>query len=491
MLYIYIAIVHTPSPSNSHVMDVEHTAIPSSVSKSATRAAITSVSSLTHVVTPTRIAPNVGRRRQGTPILVRAEPSPSHRARMASIFENAAADIESSRKSSSHYCTNSSSISSTQVTRRSSFLYFKGTPLLPQLCESSSEESLSLASTHELSPSLLFDRSHTMLPLPSPRLSTFVAVKREGQEPLSSGFTSPITATNRIHMERAIYPQLIAPDSEDGECHSTHGVPYIIPTPAPIFTEPVAMRDIDAWLDELMDPTPEPVLKSACSPKPIASRLASPVRRRSSQGSSLVQRKLRGAAPSTPSHNSQVESLTFHWQPWNSYAVVEGSGRLIPSEMNCKLDSMARQSSNKENLPPPTISLSWSSITSSSASLSPHCPDQVNTSPKTPLITVTKPAGLYTLQKQLLPSFDAALPYKKFRPSFPWTGPLIRSPVGKPSDIAELNICEDVPAETGYVARDDIQMSPDVQRRWKGKGSKRDRRPSYWDQDIIPEPSSR
>ena len=459
-------------------MDVECPALPCLANNGTTRAENTDVSSPPHVLTPRRITPNVGRRRQGTPILFRTEPSPSHRARMASIFENAAADIQSSRRSWSQYCTDSSSISSTQITRRSPFLYSKGTPLLPQQSESSS-----LSSTYELSP--------------PPRFSTIAAVNRVGQEPLSSGFTSPITATNRICVERAIYPQLIAPDLEDEECHSTHGVPYIIPTPASVSTEPVAMRDIDAWLDELMDPTPEPVRKPTCSPMVIASRLAPPVQSRSPQGSSLVQRKLRGTRASAPPRSLQVETITANRQPSHSYTVVEEPSRLAPSEASCKLVPMARQSSNKENLPPPTISLSWSSITSSSSPHSPHCPNQVNSSPETPLITITKPAVHNAFQNPPPPSFTAALPRKKFRPSFPEPGRLIESPMGKPSNAARFEIPadgvadEDLPAETGDMAGDQVQMSPDVQRHRKGKGPRRDRRPSYWDEDIVPELSPR
>ena len=478
-------------------MDVECPAPPRFANNNATRADSTDVPLLAHAVTPQRIAPNVGRRRQGTPALFRAEPSPSHCARMASIFENAAADIQLSRRPLPQYCMDSSSISSTQITRGSPFLYPKGTPLLPPQSVPTSGASSSLSSTHGFSLPPEVDRPLDMPPLPPPRISTSITVNIVGQEPLSSGFTSPTTATNRICMDKAIYPRLLASYLEDEECHSTHGVPYIMPTPTPVSTQPVQMRDIDAWLDELMDPTPDPVPKPTYSPKVISGRLALPVQSRGPPGSSLFQRKLRSATPSAPPRNPQVEILTASRQSSYSYAVFNELGRLAPPEANCKLVSMAPQSSNKENLPPPTISLSWSSITSSSAPLSPNCPDQVNSSPETPLITITKPAVPYSFQNPPPHSSTAPLPCKKLRPSFPWPSPLFKGPVRKPFKDARFGIREDevagedVPTETGDIAGDYVHISPDVQRHRKGKGPRRDRRPSYWDEDIVPGPSPR
>jgi len=492
--------------------------------------------------TPRKATPNTSRRRRGTPNLTRAEATPSHRVKMAIIFQEAAAEIQ---ESLAQHTAGNASVPNTKRNRISLATYMQRYKekrnRQPKASEPPFDVQSNLQAIHAPTPPE--EQLLPAPPLPSHDSSCAFPVRTTGKEPLSSGFTSPVgPESNARYGKLPLSSSILPPGSDDGECHSTHGVPYII-TPQESAPEvPPQMRNIDAWLDKLMDPAPEPAPRS-----PLRSSVVSDLGR-SSPCAPLFSKKLRRPITRTKTCVFPTASAPGPRQPSFLYAPPTKPWCLVSLD---KVEGTARNTSNKENLPPPTRAGSWNSVisspprnspphtnavasptdqptkdTSPSLFLTPHhhtpSPNRIpsSTRAKSPALFLTP----YLSAPPRRPPHLSPLPnkYTKSSPPFPHFRP--GSPSPRPFPFA---ICEDEddytsirPDEIAYPATNnnrtphpkvkvvdkhdpwaidsrDLEpegemprLSPDVEvlRKGRGRGEwRRLRCGSYWDEDIVPE----
>lgn len=272
-----------------------------------------------------------------------------------------------------------------------------------------------------------------------------------GKEPLSSGFTTPAKPSSRGFGGGLILSSSLTPDPQDNDCHSSHGVPLVLPVRG---TEKEMMdtRQVHAWLDEILEPSPphtnHPAFKESIN-----------------------------HVISTPS--LRVTGLS----PWS-----RTPGKVNRSQDNsCSKPSLSRLVSNKENTPPSAVAKTWSKVASplaedtrnylSMTQVHPRASDQSSSnSSESPLgparadstscsLISRAPHGLL----HLAPNRKKAKITKAIEQN------------NKEPDSSNFIICED---ESSDILAD---LSPVVERHRRGKGPKRDRCSSYYDHDILPQ----
>ncbi|MCJ1248637.1 hypothetical protein MMC30_005855 [Trapelia coarctata] len=501
--------------------------------------------------TPKKATPNTSRRRRATPNLTRAEATPSHRVKMANMFQEAAAEIQSIQRSPMQHTAGNAGLSDAPNTKRNRISlatymqrYKEKRKRQPKASEPTVEHQSSLQAID--APTAPEEQLLPAPHLPTPSPPYVLPAGATGKEPLSSGFTSPVGPESNIHY--GILPvssSVLPPDSDDGVCHSTHGVPYIITPQDPAPVLPPQMKNIDDWLDKLMDPAPEPTVKS-----PHHSSVLGDVGR-SSPCAPLFSKKLRRPITRTETCVLPTTSAPATRQPSFLDAPPMKPWRLVSLD---KFEATARNTSNKENLPPPTRAASWSSIISSSAPDSPPhtnpiaTPTELQPEDQSPCLFLTsynpiptpnrssssngaKSPALFlnpylSASSRKLPHHFSPSPNKNSASSPP---PLYFRPGSPPPKPSPSGICEDEDDHTSIIS-DDIaypitnsnrtphpkvmdksnpwavdrrdmegdrelpRLSPDVEvvRKGRGKGERRRLRcGSYWDEDIVPEFSPR
>ena len=272
------------------------------------------------------------------------------------------------------------------------------------------------------------------------------------KEPISSGFATPIgTAPGFVeNPEEVKYPipgncrslrsrsNLSSFGSDNDDLHSTHGVPLILPFPSSD-AEEAPRSDIDTWLNGVVEGTIPGLLGS-------------------------------------PKHSCDREDLLMNDAPLSQNMASTLSPLLTRERVSWskpKQDTQSplRASSDKENISPPK-SLS-----------SPPRPPTQHLQARTPsrFCQISTPATLQATQP-LTPQGHLSLPPRQrkraridgtascaaARPETP-TGPRRR----------DFTIHEERIA--GALA----QLSPDVERHRRGRGPRRERCVSYWDEDIL------
>ncbi|MCJ1411959.1 hypothetical protein MMC19_006051 [Ptychographa xylographoides] len=388
----------------------------------------------------------------------------------------------------------------------------KETPRSYQRQKLSSGISWSSGSLHATTPpSFRFER---VFPSPALPESTFLGPGRPEvptEEPISSGFTSPIPQDLPVQINHLVSGWTARHDSDDDDYHSTHGVPYIIAPPVPVLSSPHQNPSIFAWLDKMVIPTPDvgeesPTLLSAVE----ATDPSSPHPTRSSPSPLLVSRRLRGTivspCPREPfaKRLSPVTNTTYRSiLPWNK-------GHLNP-DYNMK--SSPRHSSNKENRSPQTVAETWSSLASSvgqERDRSSNCEDEFP--PKVPGAPKFRRPGVPDTISYPTFSTPSTLrsPPRRTRAKAPaaLSDMQLKAGARKRQDRSTFDICKDdgtsrsddtsngaedgetnqeeVVSGTMDAEMDSMPLSPGVERYRKGQGPRRERCTSYWDGDIVP-----
>ncbi|CAF9933219.1 hypothetical protein IMSHALPRED_009095 [Imshaugia aleurites] len=276
-------------------------------------------------------------------------------------------------------------------------------------------------------------------------------VEDEGKEPISSGFATPIAPTpNSVENPANVkYPMLgnwpslqsssnassLSSDSDD--LHSTHGVPFTLPF-SHSGAQEAARSDIDSWLNGIVEATS---ISTSGSPKQCYGTKGLPV--------------------NDASFSQSIE-------PHISSPVRP---QATPPKLRQDLQSPPKASSDKENIGPTNSSSPTPSPTQYLQIRPPIRFRQTSTQPtlqhqhsKAPPLahSLTPQSHLTLTPKHKRARVDAACGANKV-----------------PTARRDFTIHEDRVAEAL------AQLSPEVERHRKGRGPKRERCISYWDDDIL------
>lgn len=278
-------------------------------------------------------------------------------------------------------------------------------------------------------------------------------IDEEGKEPISSGFEMPIAPTpgfiedpkdvkypileNWQSLRSSFHASCLGSDDED--LHSTHGVPLILPFHPPIMEE-AHHAHIDTWLNEVVEPSTFGLSNS-------------------------------------PMEFSGTEDFIMSEAPSQSIAPEARSpiqSRVSLSSSGQKMQSGSRASSDKENVSPfknsyshtrPSVPHHQTLALSQSCQSNPH-----------PVLQVTK---ALRFAPPVTPQGNSRVPPRRKR-----------ARVDKIDSNREEK--EPLSPRPNFTIREDqltgalAQLSPDVERHRKGRGPKRERCVSYWDEDIVP-----
>ena len=447
--------------------------------------------------TPGRPTPNSAKKRRPIPHLTRPAATPGHRAKMSVIFRDAAISLQGNQSPTRRLSSNTKRFRNPLSQARSIHIDNPcqknmmnssgfGSPCKISRCSESSPKSNfgSLVRRHQASGG---QRHPTPTPLPKLHGATFMTftghsrdvdpdfdaicsadplkvnsassssqIDEEGKEPISSGFETPIAPTPRFiessndvnypvlenwrSLRSSFHASCLGSDDED--LHSTHGVPLILPFHPPS-AEEAQRSHIDTWLNEVVEAT--------------AFGLSNP-----------------------PTEFDGTEDLVMNDAPPQSIALETRSpiqSQASPSLLGQKMQSDSRASSDKENVSPSENS---SSDTRPSV---PHLPH---------LQTSALSKSCQNKPHPVLP-FTKAL---RFAPPVTPQANFRVPPRRKRARVDKIDSTREekelLSPRTNFTIREDqltgalAQLSPDVERHRKGRGPKRERCMSYWDEDIIP-----
>ena len=415
--------------------------------------------------TPKRPAPNSAKKRRQMPDLSRLTATPGHGAKMSMIFRDAANSLQGSGISPHHGQSNIKKsrlpISQARGTKFGSSCadeihrlcgvgpHYSMPTHLPEAdlatCGTTTDRSLSAAP--KVGGMCLNDTLRVGGISPSSH------IEEEGREPISSGFATPTASIPNFaeDPDGVIYPILehwrslrafsnaSSFGSDNDDIHSTHGVPLILPFPCS-YAEQAPRSDINTWLNGVAE---------AASSGPSSSPKQSHDR-----GDLFIT-----DAPFSQSIASNLSSPT--------------KDRATPSTLKQDMQSRSRASSDKENISP---------------SKYPSSP----TRPLAPNLRARPPSRFCQANTQAtLPSIK---PPHFTHPSTP-KGHLSLPPQRKRArvdGIASSRAGTEMPTpRRDFTVHEDrvagalAQLSPDVERHRKGKGPRRARCVSYWDEDIL------
>ena len=439
----------------------------------------------TFPTTPKRPMPNSAKKRRQMPDLSRSAATPSHGAKMSMIFRDAATSFQGSRlpmyQPSSNIkrrrlpisqarsikfgntCQDDTMVSSTSqtpskiiqclaepcelewpssgVSRHRTSVLGPYSPRQTPLTKAGRATLETLGATTDIDEVCLDDTpSVSGASLPSP-------IIEEGKEPISSGFVTPVAPTpnfveNPKDLKCPILENLrslrsisnassLGSDSDD--LNSDHGVPIEFPVHCSDAEAP--RSQIDTWLEGIMNAT--------------------------TPGFSRSPKRFEGTGDQLVDDPPFARIITSKRCP-----------RLSPSNLKPDLQSPSGGSSDKENISPFKVS---SSPTPPPGHLQKRDLPHIHQTSTQPTLPSTKtlhfarplnPEGLLSLHpKRKRARVDRAA-----------------------SSRAEKEI---LTARKDFTIREDqlaealTQLSPDVERHRKGKGPRRARCMSYWDQDIL------
>ncbi|MCJ1483749.1 hypothetical protein MMC06_003917 [Schaereria dolodes] len=417
---------------------IKYPALPYNKTENAATALEVSTSPTTLDATPQRPLPNSGKRRQHTLSLSRLTPTPSHRIKIANIFQEAGVAFNARTSPSMQPAPN------TKRTRR---------PFLPHrksLSNGLDDEEAGPAETKSAPISQVF----TTVPSTSGLWQ---------EEAMSSGMNTPVAPSKTIPPRGFALPLFLEVDSESEETHSSHGVPLIIPLHGSSLSNSTKPR-IDAWLDDVLGLTPEDPMFLDTSK--AAAGTASPMK------AWLPLKK-----PSPPFRSLKRLSIPHASAPLES--------------------PTSRVSSNKENVDPLRSPLSTVVVAS------PSSLESIDSPSKHLNITPTKPHRSRNFIKALSVTLPTAGIVSASRFNSPGTprGFLAQAPkrkklkpdISASSTLTEkMNTKVEAKSATIGIVRDNEgnglpKLSPLVECHRKGRGPKRERCLSYFDEDILPE----
>ena len=404
--------------------------------------------------TPRRISPNSSKKRLYAPDLSRSIPTPSHRIKMANIFQEAGLALESGRSPSRRLSPNTKRSRMPSPHHRN-FTWTsldEADPYNQQPSDMTFGIGFNRGTASISVPLSRDDGVGSMLPTPFP---CHQPTDSSEKEPLSSGLSTPFPLSTIPQRHGIILPLFLDVDSEADDTHSSHGVPLIVPLQGSGQCKP-KRHNIDAWLDEVLCIAPEGIATAdVLAPCPSTS--------------------LTAEDDISPYHYPQKPDSHFTLPP--------------------AISSASRASSNKENIDPLESSLSRSLVASPSSlenlqgssdylSITPKRPSRLNPSAiGTPLNAISppehRPAFRFHYPGTPRGLFYLAPKRKKFKvdPKSPPSLVEANKTIGTPSNF---DIHED--EEDGILP----ELSPQVECQHKGRGPKRERCSSYFDQDILP-----
>ena len=435
--------------------------------------------------TPRRHAPNSAKKRKQMADLSRPFATPGHGAKMSTIFRNAATSLKGSRlvthQPSSNMKKSRSPFTQARSTKPSSSCQdhttvssiLANTPKMSHHSGESCEYRASGTSPHCPTPTPSTKAGHATIALTDRSLGLASSVRRkcldgllgfssasstlriegESREPISSGCSTPTAPTPDFveNPEEVKYPILddwrsprsssnaYSHGSDSDDLHSTHGVPFVLRFPSS-GAEEAPRADIDTWLNGILE---VPTTNFQSSPEQLHGRHG----------------LLIGDAPfsqsTTPSASSPVRTqvaLSKFDQAWRT-----------PS----------RASSDKENTIPSKFS---------SPSIRP---------PAQRLRTKTPSRFCWTDNQPALQNANALHYTNLLKPPCHRSLPPQREK-SRVDDIASSSAGVEMPtAHRDFTINEDhisealAQLSPDVERHRKGRGPKKERCMSYWDEDIL------
>ena len=433
--------------------------------------------------TPGRPTPNSAKKRRPITRLTRPAATPGHRAKMSVIFRDAAISLQSSQSPTRRLSSNTKRFRNPLSQARSIHIDNPGqkdmmnssgfgSPCKISRCSESSPKSnrASVVRRHQALPKLDgatfmtftghsrdvdpdFNAVCSADPLMVNSASSSSQIDEESKEPISSRFETPIAPVpgfiespkdvkypvleNWRSLRSSFHASCLGSDDED--LHSTHGVPLILPF-HPKTAEEAQRAYIDTWLNEVVEATTfglsdpptefdgtEDLVMNDAPPQSIAPEARSPIQSQAS-----------------------LSSLGQKWQ------------------------SSSRASSDKENVSPsknstshtrPSVPHLQTSALFKSCQNKPH-----------PVLQVTK---ALRFAPPVTPQANFRVPPRRKR-----------ARVDKIDSSREEK--ELLSPRTNFTIREDqltgalAQLSPDVERHRKGRGPKRERCMSYWDEDILP-----
>ena len=263
------------------------------------------------VPNPSTPLPNTGKRRRAIANLSRTIPHPSHSVRMAQIFQKAASEIRNSSRGTAASGSTPANSKKTRIPFPTARRFNSKRAHDPRQENSASPTPAFRLGRISPTRSELIDAFPTP-PLPYVRASP-KATSRTRQEPVSSGFSTPTKSPHRFTDLVGVTTSTVPPDENDydGIQQAIVFDRHVIPNSEP--------SRVDEWLNGVLDIPPM-----------------------------LCSRKV------TQSHNGAEVPGPFF--PSTSPHL----SRPIPH-----LKRHVSTTSNKENIAPSTIALSWSSIASS------------------------------------------------------------------------------------------------------------------------------
>ena len=480
--------------SDSRTLKVTYPNLSSKVAKTSASISIWEHATPTIPSTPRRHGPNIGKRRGYTPDLSRSAKSSSHSTKMAKIFQEASAGLQNTTTTPSRNMSANTRRSRLPLSRHADRAPLNMTPIGADSIFS--PQRLGVPSEVRLKPTLQTIAAATppaipydqVFPTPMPHIDTPCGAKCVdcgNWDPPSSGFAEPAALTNEAlnsgsdsdtrSRDFPSSPPVVGVDVDDGECHSSHGVPLIIPVP---HLEPNETNKffIEAWLNDVSDSSPVPDASTTCEPQLPCSG------------------------------GDDQEDL--HYIPVMPQAYSFKEAAISP--LNESRRAPSRASSDKENVhplssslagPPPTLTpLPLSSPTAflSSALCPVETPSRtkisITSSSASRFQQLHTPRGLFAVaptrrkknQPAALEDGNGTMTDKSTRLIENRISSALSQGSKTPSKSAFVDIHED-PVEP-----DEVQLSPAVTCFRKGRGPKRAkaRCASYYDTDILGENTS-
>ena len=234
--------------------------------------------------TPRRHGSNIGKRRAYTPDLSRSAKSLSHSTKMAKIFQEASAGLQETALTPPRQMSANTSRSRLPLPQHKNRMTpnissIGADPIIsPQLLRLRSEarpETTLPTTVAPTPPTIPYDQ---VIPTPMPYPDTPCGAKyvdRGNWDPPSSGFAEPAAILKGVSNSGSDLdslprdfpssPPAICANLDDGECHSSHGVPLIVPVPYP---EPDETNKflVEAWLKDVPNSSPVPDASTASEP---------------------------------------------------------------------------------------------------------------------------------------------------------------------------------------------------------------------------------
>ena len=417
------------------------------------------------LTTPKRPAPNSAKKRRQMPDLSRPTATPGHGAKMSMIFRDAANSLQGSGISPNHGQSNIKksrlpisqargtkfgSSYADEIHRPSGAGPHYSTPThLPEddLATRGTTTDQSLGAATDVGDMCLDNTLMVSDVSPSSH------IEEEGREPISSGFATPTASIPNFaeDTEEVIYPILehwrslrslsnaSSFGSDNDDIHSTHGVPLILPFPCS-YAEQAPRSDIDTWLNGVAEAA--------------SSGLSSSQKQSYDRGDVFLT--------DAPFSQSIAPNLPSPFED-----------RATPSKLKQDMQSRSRASSDQENTGPSKYPSSPTHpLEQNLRARTPSRFCQTNTQATLPPIKPLHFAHSATPKRHL------SLPPQRKRARVDGTTSS-RGGAEMPTPRRDFTIHEDQVAEAL------AQLSPDVERHRKGRGPRRERCVSYWDEDIL------